>query len=89
MGVGIYQKYQENDFQKIHAGMKKKFMLTWKKNSWHEKKIHVMKLQMYNLIIPIYMLFQIFAWNSHFGMAMSKKIKENVKCLRLVKITFL
>ena len=40
-------------------------------------------------IIPIYMLFQIFAWNSHFGIAIAKKIKENVKCLRLVKITYL
>ena len=40
-------------------------------------------------IIPIYMLFQIFAWNSLFGIAIAKKIKENVKCLRLVKITYL
>ena len=36
MGVGIYQKYQENDFQKIHAGMKKN-------SCQHEKKIHDMK----------------------------------------------
>ena len=40
-------------------------------------------------IIPIYMLFEIFAKKFNFVIAIAKKIEENVKCLRLVKITFL
>ena len=40
-------------------------------------------------IIPIYMLFEIFEENFNFVIAIAKKIEENVKCLRLVKITFL
>ena len=35
------------------------------------------------------MLFEIFAKKFNFVIAIAKKIEENVKCLRLVKITYL